>query len=77
MEPEASLPCSQEPSTGPNPEPDQSNQSNPILSLHNTWYDLKIKQMHSLCYVHFILYFNLNNPILLVPASGGGGQIYS
>jgi hypothetical protein len=33
MEPESSLPCSQEPSTGPYPEPDQSNQYNPILSL--------------------------------------------
>jgi hypothetical protein len=30
MEPEDSLPCSQEPSTGPNPEPDQSNPYHPI-----------------------------------------------
>jgi hypothetical protein len=33
MEPEASLPPSQEPSTGPYPEPDQSNPYHPILSL--------------------------------------------
>jgi hypothetical protein len=30
MEPERSLPCSQEPSTGPHSEPDQSNPSHPI-----------------------------------------------
>jgi hypothetical protein len=33
MEPEGSLPCSQEPFTGPYSEPDQSNLYNPILSL--------------------------------------------
>jgi hypothetical protein len=32
MEPEGSLPCSQEPSTGPYPAPDQSNPYHPILS---------------------------------------------
>jgi hypothetical protein len=32
MEPESSLPCSQELSTGPYPEPDQSNPYHPILS---------------------------------------------
>jgi hypothetical protein len=32
MEPESSLPCSQELSTGPYPEPDHSNPHYPILS---------------------------------------------
>jgi hypothetical protein len=33
MAPEGSLPCSQEPSTGPYPEEDQSNPHYPILFL--------------------------------------------
>jgi hypothetical protein len=33
MEPEGSLSCSQEPSTGPYPEPDQSSPYHPILFL--------------------------------------------
>jgi hypothetical protein len=35
MEPESSLPPSQEPSTGAYPEPDQSNPHHPILSLQD------------------------------------------
>jgi hypothetical protein len=35
MEPEGSLPCSQELSTGPYSEPDQSNPYHPILSLYD------------------------------------------
>jgi hypothetical protein len=38
MEPEASLPCSQEPSASPYPEPDQSSPYHPILSLWDTFY---------------------------------------
>jgi hypothetical protein len=34
MEPEGSLSCSQEPSTGPYPEPDKSNPYHPILIVY-------------------------------------------
>jgi hypothetical protein len=35
MEPEGSLPSSQEPATDPDPEPDQSSSYHPILSLYD------------------------------------------
>jgi hypothetical protein len=41
MEPVGSLPCSQEPSTGPYSEPDQSNPYHPILG--NKIYKLENK----------------------------------
>jgi hypothetical protein len=37
METEGSLPCSQEPSTDPHPEPDQSNPYHPILHPPTSW----------------------------------------
>jgi hypothetical protein len=51
IEPERSLPCSQEPSTGPHPEPDRSSPQHPILSLRSililslTWR-LKTKSLN-------------------------------
>jgi hypothetical protein len=39
MEPEGSLPCSQEPSTGPYSEPDQSNPYHPIFTKPRTRTD--------------------------------------
>jgi hypothetical protein len=46
MEPEGALQCSQEPSTGPYPEPDQSS---PYL------YGFLIAPIHATCPVHLIL----------------------
>jgi hypothetical protein len=40
MEPECSLPCSQEPSTGPYPEPDQSSPYHHILSLSKIHFNI-------------------------------------
>jgi hypothetical protein len=37
MEPESSLLCSQEPSTGPYPEPDQSSEYQPIPFTQDTF----------------------------------------
>jgi hypothetical protein len=38
MEPNGSLSCSQEPSTGPYPEPEQSSSYHSILSLYDSFY---------------------------------------
>jgi hypothetical protein len=40
MEPEGSLPYSQESSTGSYPDPDQSSPYHPILSLFKTHFDI-------------------------------------
>jgi hypothetical protein len=45
MKPEGSLPCSQEPSTGPYPEPDQSNPYHPILSQAATDTHTKTEEL--------------------------------
>jgi hypothetical protein len=42
MEPEGSLSCSQEPSTGPYPEPDQSSPYHPILYLEDPFSYLRL-----------------------------------
>jgi hypothetical protein len=43
MEPGGSLPCSKEPSTGPYPEPDQSNPYHPILNNCLLFFSLGVR----------------------------------
>jgi hypothetical protein len=50
MEPEGSSPCSQEASTSPYPEPDQSNSHHPILSLYHFTSNIPGTKPH----VHFL-----------------------
>jgi hypothetical protein len=46
MEHEGLLPCSQEPSIGPYPEPDQSNPYHPILSLRSYLSKIHLNIVH-------------------------------
>jgi hypothetical protein len=55
MEPEGSLPCAQEPSTGPYPEPDQSNLYHPIPLRSNILYAFLFAPIRATCPVHLIL----------------------
>jgi hypothetical protein len=43
MEPEGSLPCSKEPSTGPFPQPNQSSPYHPILSPEDKQTKIKLR----------------------------------
>jgi hypothetical protein len=52
MEPEGSLPCSQKPSTGPYPEPDQSNLYHPIICFRTEnliWIYFGLNRLFILC----------------------------
>jgi hypothetical protein len=51
MEPEGSLPCSQEPSTSPYPEPDRSNPYHPILT---SLYASKIEHEKHLIHLSYL-----------------------
>jgi hypothetical protein len=59
MEPEGSLPCSQELSIGPYPEPDQSSQYNSILS--------EIHFNIILLFSQICLVFSVVSPLLAFP----------
>jgi hypothetical protein len=53
MEAEGSLPCSQEPSTGPYPEPDQSSQKNRCLC---TGLNLEPRELNSIALSYIYLF---------------------
>jgi hypothetical protein len=63
MEPEGSLPLSQEPSTDPYPEPDQSSQHKPNLSLQDpsSYYSPTYILVFIVVYNHTYSFIKLQN----------------
>jgi hypothetical protein len=72
MEPESSLPCSQEPSIGPYPEPDESSPYHPILYiLHKNWTFFEQLLPHTVQDMGMVLLIVLNWKVWIWDDSSG------
>jgi hypothetical protein len=61
MEPEGSIPCSQELSIGPYPKPYQSNTKHPILLLKSKYISTELLLTGKAAYAAFVLTIFLNS----------------